>query len=293
VEPIVVEVTRGEVVEARHVVHAVAVRDGRVELSAGDATLLTYLRSSAKPIQALPVVRARPDLDDEEIALACASHLAAPEQLAVVRRLLSDAPAVEDELECGGAPTPIEHNCSGKHAGFLALCRARDWPTPGYRMLEHPCQRAMLREVAEAAEVEPSSLAVGLDGCGVPTFALPLERAAHCFARLASLEGGERVVRAMRAHPDLLRGPVATDALMIRALDGWVAKGGAEGLYCAASADGLGLALKVLDGAFRAIQPALARVLAMLGIDPGPLGPSPVSNSLGEQVGELRVRFEV
>ena len=88
-EPIVVEVTRGEVVEARHIVHAVAVRDGRIELAAGDASLVTFLRSSAKPIQALPVVRARPDLDDEEIALACASHLAAPEQLAVVRRLLS------------------------------------------------------------------------------------------------------------------------------------------------------------------------------------------------------------
>jgi len=290
VEPIVVEVTRGEVVEAHHVVHAVAVRDGRIELSAGDASLVTFLRSSAKPIQALPVVRARPDLDDEEIALACASHLAAPEQLAVVRRLLSDAPAVEDELECGGAPTPIEHNCSGKHAGFLALCRARDWPTPGYRLLEHACQQAMLREVAEAAEVEPSSLVVGVDGCGVPTFALPLERAAHCFTRLASLDGGERVVRAMRAHPDLLRGPVATDALMIRALDGWVAKGGAEGLYCAGSADGLGLALKVVDGAFRAIQPALAHVLAALGIDPGPLAESPVTNSLGEHVGELRVR---
>ncbi|MGA8488210.1 MAG: asparaginase [Gaiella sp.] len=289
-EPIVVEVTRGEVVEAHHIVHAVAVRDGRIELSAGDASLVTFLRSSAKPIQALPVVRARPDLDDEEIALACASHLAAPEQLAVVRRLLSDAPAVEDELECGGAPTPIEHNCSGKHAGFLALCRARDWPTPGYRLLEHACQQAMLREVAEAAEVEPSSLVVGVDGCGVPTFALPLERAAHCFTRLASLDGGERVVRAMRAHPDLLRGPVATDALMIRALDGWIAKGGAEGLYCAGSADGLGLALKVVDGAFRAIQPALAHVLAALGIDPGPLVESPVTNSLGEHVGELRVR---
>lgn len=292
-EPIVVEVTRGEVVEARHIVHAVAVRDGRVELSAGDASLVTYLRSSAKPIQALPVVRARPDLDDEEIALACASHLAAPEQLAVVRRLLSDAPAAEDELECGGAPTPIEHNCSGKHAGFLALCRAHDWPTHGYRLPEHPCQQAMLREVAAAAEVEPSSLPVGVDGCGVPTYALPLERAAHCFTRLASLDGGERVVRAMRAHPDLLRGPVAADALMIRALDGWVAKGGAEGLFCAASADGLGLALKVADGAFRAIQPALAHMLAVLGIDPGPLGATPVSNSLGERVGELRVRSRI
>jgi L-asparaginase II len=285
VEPIVVEVTRGEIVEARHVVHAVAVRDGSVELSAGDVSLVTYLRSSAKPIQALPVVRARPDLDDEEIALMCASHLAAPEQLAVVRRLLADAPAAEDELECGGAPTPIDHNCSGKHAGFLALCRARDWPTPGYRRLGHPCQQAMLDEVAAAAEVDPSSLVIGVDGCGVPTFALPLERAAHALTRLAALEGGKRVVRAMRAHPDLLRGPVATDAVMIRALDGWVAKGGAEGLYCAASADGLGLSLKVADGAFRAIQPALAHVLTALGIDPGPLAESPVENS----VGELRV----
>ena len=92
-DAIVVEVTRGQVVEARHVVHAVALRDGRIELAAGDRSLVTFLRSSAKPIQALPAVRARPDLDDEEIALMCASHLADPEQLAVVRRLLADAPA--------------------------------------------------------------------------------------------------------------------------------------------------------------------------------------------------------
>ncbi len=285
----VVEVTRGGVVEARHVVHAVAVRDGRIELAAGNPSLVTYLRSSAKPIQALPVVRARPDLDDEEVALVCASHLAAPEQLAVVRRILADAPAAEGELECGPSPTAIQHNCSGKHAGFLALCRARDWPTPGYRLLGHPCQQAMLREVAAAAEVEPSSLLVGVDGCGVPTFALPLERGANAFTRLASLDGGERVVRAMRAHPGLLRGPVATDALVIEALDGWVAKGGAEGLFCAASSDGLGIALKVVDGAFRAIQPALADVLSALGLEPGPLGESPVTNSHGEQVGMLRV----
>ncbi len=288
-EPIVVEVTRGELVEARHVVHAVAVRDGRVQLAAGDATLVTYLRSSAKPIQALPVVRARPDLDDEEVALVCASHLAAPEQVEVVRRILADAPATEDELECGPAPTVIEHNCSGKHAGFLALCRARGWPTPGYRLLEHPCQQAMLQEVAAAAGVEPASLVIGVDGCGVPTFALPLERAAHAFTRIGSLDGGERVTRAMRAHPQLLRGPVATDALTIRSLDGWIAKGGAEGLFCAASPDGLGLALKVVDGAFRAIQPALAYVLSVLGLDAGPLAESPLDNSRGERIGELRI----
>lgn len=289
VEPVVVEVTRGPVVEARHVVHAVVVgRDG-VELAMGDPSLVTFLRSSAKPIQALPLVRARPDLDDEEIALACASHLAAPEQLAVVRRLLADAPATEDELECGPAPTRIEHNCSGKHAGLLALCRARGWPSRDYRLLEHPCQQVMLGEVAAAAEVERGSLTVAADGCGVPTFALPLERAAHAYTRLASLDGGERVVRAMRAHPDLLRGPVATDALMIRTLDGWVAKGGAEGLFCAASSDGLGIALKVADGAFRAIQPALAHVLSVIGLEAGQLAENPLANSRGEVIGELRV----
>lgn len=286
-DPIVVEVTRGDVVEARHAVHAVAVRDGRVELALGDPGLVAFLRSSAKPIQALPVVRARPDLDDEEVALACASHLASPEQLAVVRRLLADAPATEDDLECGPDPTRIEHNCSGKHAGFLALCVARGWPTAGYRLAGHPCQAAMLAAVVEAAEAQPVATAV--DGCGVQTFALPLERAAHAYTRLASLEGGERVVRAMRAHPDLLRGPVATDAVLIRELDGWVAKGGAEGYFCAVSPDGLGLALKVVDGAFRAIQPALAHVLELFGYEPGVLRESPVLNSRGEQVGALRV----
>ena len=288
-EPIVVEVTRGEVVEARHVVHAVVVLDGEIELAAGDPELVAYFRSSAKPLQALPVVRARPDLDDEQVALLCASHRALPEQLEIVRRILRDAPASEDDLECGPAPTRLEHNCSGKHAGFLALCRAKGWPIEGYRLARHPCQQAVVHEIAGAAGVSAASMPIGVDGCGVPTFALPLERMATAFAGLASLSGGERVVGAMRSHPDLLRGPVASDVLLIKALDGWVAKGGAEGLFCAASSDGRGLALKVVDGAFRAIQPAVAHVLSLLGVDPGELGRNDVKNSRGEPVGVLRV----
>jgi L-asparaginase len=289
VEPIVVEVTRGPVVEARHVVHAVAVRNGRVELAFGNPQLVTFLRSSAKPIQALPAVRARPDLDDEEIALMCASHLAAPEQLAVVRRLLAAAPAGEEELECGVDETRIEHNCSGKHAGLLALCRARDWPSQGYHLAGHPCQDAMLAEVAAAAGLDPAGIPTAIDGCGVLTFGLTLERAATAFGRLSQLEGGARVVRAMRANPDLLRGPVALDVQLIRSLDGWFAKGGAEGLLCAASADGLALGLKVVDGSFRALAPAAAHVLARLGVEGESLGGLEVTNNLGEQVGELRV----
>jgi L-asparaginase II len=289
VQPIVVEVTRGEVVEARHRVHAVAVRDGSIELAAGDPRLVSFLRSSAKPIQALPVVRTRPDLDDEQVAVLCASHRATPEQLAVVRRILAAAPATEDDLECGPEPTRIEHNCSGKHAGFLALCRSQGWPTEGYRLPAHPCQQGMLREVADAAELPPASIETAIDGCGVPTFALSLERAAHAFTRLPSLDGGERVVRAMRAHPHLLRGPVAADAALIRALDGWVAKGGAEGMFCAASSDGMGIALKVADGAFRAIAPALAFSLSQLGLEAPGIAAEEIVNSRGERVGTLRV----
>ena len=288
VEPIVVEVVRGGVVEARHRTHAVAVSDGRVVAAAGDAAHVTYLRSAAKPIQALPLVRARPDVDDAEIAIACASHLARADQLTAVRSLLAKAPASEDELECGPEPTPVEHNCSGKHAGMLALCRARGWESTGYRLPEHPCQEAMLEEVAAAAAVDPTLIPVGIDGCGIPTFGLTLERMAHAFARFPSLDGGTLVVRAMRDHPDLIRGPGAADTELMRSLPGWVAKGGAEGVLCAASSDGLGVALKVEDGGTRAVRSALAAFLGHLGADVGELAAVPLQNSRGETVGEIR-----
>lgn len=281
-----VVVRRASVEEARHVVHAVAVQDGSVVETVGNASLVTFFRSSAKPIQALPAVRARPDLDDAEIAIACASHLARPEQLAPVRSLLAKAPAAEDELECGAEPTPIEHNCSGKHAAMLALCRAEQWPSEGYRLADHPCQQAMLEEVAAAADVDPATIPTGVDGCGVLTFALPLERMASSFARLEGIEGGDRVARAMRAHPDLIRGPSAADTVLMRALPGWVAKGGAEGLLCATSPEGLGLALKVEDGSTRAVRSACAAFLTRLGVD-GLEGSVPLTSSRGEVVGEI------
>jgi L-asparaginase II len=287
VEPIVVQSARGEVVEARHRVHAVAVRGGAVVATVGDPSLVTYFRSSAKPIQALPVVRARADLDDTEIAIACASHLARPEQLEPVRSLLAKAPATEDELECGPEPTPLEHNCSGKHAAMLALCRAMGWASAGYRLAEHPCQQAMLAEVAAAAEVATERIPTAVDGCGVVTFALPLERMAHAFAGLAELDGGTRVTAAMTSHPELIRGPLAADTMLMQALPGWVVKGGAEGLLCAASPEGLGIALKVEDGSMRAVRSGAAAFLARLGLDAGDLGVVPVENSLGELVGEL------
>ena len=237
-DPIEVIVRRGTIVEAIHVVHAVAVRDGEVIEEAGDPGRVAYLRSSAKPFQALPLVRARDDLTTEEIAIASASHLASPEQLAAVRSLLAKAPAEEDELECGPEPTALQHNCSGKHAGMLALCRTKGWASGGYRLATHPVQHGCLHEVAAAADADPDEIPTAIDGCGVLTFALPLERMALMFSRLEQLEGGAQVAAAMRAHPELIRGPMAADSLLMRELDGWTAKGGAEGLLCACGPDG-------------------------------------------------------
>src|SRR5205085_9692125 len=164
------------------------------------------MRSSSKPIQALPLARARDDLADRDLAIASASHRATPDQIAAVRALLAKAPADEADLELGlqegRPPERIYNNCSGKHAGMLALCRARGWPTAGYRLPEHPVQQACLAAHVEAAETEPTATAT--DGCGVVTFAFPLDRMAHAFARLPHLDGGARVTAAMRARPDLV-----------------------------------------------------------------------------------------
>jgi L-asparaginase II len=289
-DPITVAVRRGETVESRHRVHAVAVQDGTVVAEAGDGGLVTFMRSSAKPIQALPLTRALSELAEKELAIACASHEALPEQLEAVRALLTRAPAGEDELECGPAcdpPSPINHNCSGKHAGMLALCRAHGWDSRGYRLPFHPCQHAMQAEVARAADLDEDELETAIDGCGVVTFALPLERMALAFARLERLDGGDRVAAAMRAHPGLIRGPSGIDTALMRAHEGWIAKGGAEGLMCAAGPRGLGLALKVEDGSSRAVGPGLAAFLGRVGHPVDRLERAPVKNSRGEEVGEV------
>jgi L-asparaginase II len=290
-EPIVVEVRRNGTVEAVHRVHAVAVRGGEVVEAAGDPALTCFMRSSSKPLQALPLVRARDDLADDELAIACASHHDTPEQVAAVRALLTRAEATEDDLELGPqegrSPERIHNNCSGNHAGMLALCRVRGWPTEGYRLLEHPVQQASLAVHTEAAEVEPRALETGIDGCGLVTFALTLERMAHAFSRLESLRGGGRIASAMRARPDLVGGPDGVDYLLMRAAPGWLAKGGAEGLFCAAGPEGLGVAVKSEDGASRAHGPALASFLGRLGVELPDLAERPVLNTRGERVGEI------
>ena len=151
----------------------------------------------------------------------------------------------------------------------------------------HPVQHGCLHEIADAASVPADDVPTAVDGCGVLTFALPLERMAAMFGGLEQRDGGARVAAAMRAHPELIRGPRAADTLLMRELEGWTAKGGAEGLLCAAGPGGLGIALKVEDGNMRAMRPALAELLRRLGFETGELGIEPVENSLGEVVGEV------
>lgn len=278
-------------VEAVHRIHAVAVRGGEVVAAAGDPSLACFMRSSSKPLQALPLVRARDDLPADELAIACASHRDTPEQVAAVQALLARAQATEDDLELGPQegrpPERIHNNCSGNHAGMLALCNARGWPSQGYRLPQHPVQQACRDVHAEAAEVEPESMPTGTDGCGLVTFSLTLERMAHAFSRLEALPGGDRVAAAMRARPDLVGGPDGPDCLLMQEAPGWLAKSGAEGLLCAAGPDGLGVVLKTEDGAGRAHAPALAAFLGPLGVDLPNLAARPVLNTRGDRVGEI------
>ena len=147
-------------------------------------------------------------------------------------------------------------------------------------------QQAVLSTVAAAADGRPDEIPA-VDGCGVVTFALPLERMALAFSRLPELDGGAEIVASMRAHPDLVRGPTSPDTVVMRRLDGWVAKGGAEGVLCASGPGGLGIALKALDGSGRALRPALAAFLAELGRPVPELATVPVENSRGDVVGEI------
>ena len=259
---------RGRVVEAVHRVHA-AFTDGRVF---GDPELVCFLRSSAKPLQAIPFVEGFDDLEDDEIAIACSSHRAEPAQLDAVRKVLARAGATVDDLENGLQDCRPEgrlgHNCSGKHAAMLAACRAHGWPLHPYRDPGHPLQRRIAGLIGDGESA--------VDGCGVPTFAMALRDAAALLTRTP-----ERIRAAMRARPELVGGSTgAVDTDLMRLREGWVAKGGAEGLFCAARADGLGLAVKVEDGAYRAAGPAIGR---LLGIEE--LLEAPLLNSRQEVVG--------
>ena len=282
-----VVLTRGGLRESVHtVIWCATDPDGAVTGAAANVApdLPVFPRSATKPLQALPACEAgvveRLGLSGRHLALACASHGGTPEHIAIVAEILAAAGLTEDALQCGpleprdpdaaarmraaGEPlTPIVHNCSGKHALGLALCVVRGWPTDDYLAPEHPLQQAMRASVAAAAGLR--DVPAGVDGCGMPAFALPLKALARAFGALAAGHGA--VAQAMREHPVLVAFAGAIDTSLMEAEPGVVAKVGAEGVLAVGTADGRGLALKVLDGGMRAIDPAgVALVRSELGL---------------------------
>lgn len=328
-EPGVVEATRGGVVESVHRVHAVVVDATGTQLaSAGDADLLVHARSSVKAVQAMPLVE--DGVADalgwgtEELALACASHSGTLRHVEIARRMLDSIGLGADALACGahwpmareaarelrgagGRPSRLHNNCSGKHAGMLAVALHHGWEPDGYHLLEHPVQQRALAGMARWSGEAVSSIATGVDGCGVVTFGVPLVALARTFAALNRAAGaGERapmqIVGAMTKHPDLVAGEGRLCTELMRATAGRVfLKVGAEGVYAAACRQtGRAVALKVEDGAMRAVEPAAVAVLLAAGLlgqaeaeRLQPLARPPITNTRDEPVGELRARVDL
>ncbi len=320
---------RGGLEESRHRIHvAVVDGEGRLVARAGRPDRVTLMRSAAKPFQALPLVAdgvwGHYELGSEELALCCASHGGEPRHVDGVRRILGRIGVPEDALACGphlplheatahrllrtgGEPERIHNNCSGKHAGMLALARYRGWPLEGYHRPEHPVQERMRGQVQRSAGLDPDAIRSAVDGCGVVAFALPLLAIARAFGGLVGGadrdEPAERaVVAAMTAHPFLVAG---TDRLCTRLMEAcggsMVVKVGAEGVFGVGDRrSGVGIAIKVEDGSRAAAEVGVVAVLERLGL----LGtdvrealaawrPKVVRNTRGEDVAVLESKAEL
>lgn len=316
-----IESTRSGIVESVHRVSvAVVTPDAGLVASAGDPQLVTVMRSTAKPFQALPLVQDgvvdRFDMTSQELALACASHNSETAQVEIIAEFLRRIGCTESHLACGphralGAtysippldpellapPSPLSSNCSGKHTGMLALARHHGWETEGYQSPDHPVQRRIKRELAQWTGLSEAAIREGVDGCTAVTFALPLFNMALAMARLVASEGvAERtVVSAIVEHPHLVAGTARLATDLMRAYPGQVVvKVGAEGLYLAAlPGRGLGIALKVEDGDAMSAMVALVAVLGQLELDPAPasvvprFAELPVYNTRGIAIGAV------
>jgi L-asparaginase II len=301
-----VELTRGILVESVHF-GAAAVVDaaGKLLMGFGDVQLVTFMRSSAKPFQALPFIERSGHrtfgLTPPEIALTCASHAGTDEHVRVLQGIQAKVGITEADLQCGAhpitheetleamhlrgeKPTPNRHNCSGKHTGMLAHAKLRGLDTDSYLNPGHPIQANILQAVAEMCVLAPETIELGTDGCSAPNFAIPLYNAALGFARLcdpSGLPGGRaeacRVITdAMTAHPEMVAGPGKFDTLLMGTCRGRiVSKAGAEGFQCigilpgvlAPASPGIGIAIKVADGdsAGRARPVIALEILRRLG----------------------------
>lgn len=331
--PSVIEVSRGDLIESRHRVSIAVMRaDGVLAGSSGDPDLVAFWRSCAKPFQAMPMIvegaAGAYSFGTDALALTCASHNGEERHVALARQMLAASGSSEKDLVCGPhaslnedvakamaargeKPTRAHSNCSGKHAGMIALARHRGFGVGRYADPANPVQRLCLAEVARWTGLPEDKVPFATDGCGVPVFALPLRAMALAWARLGAAFAGDRMAAfpretqqaagkllgAMRSEPFLIAGTARLDTDLMRAAHGRViAKVGAEGVYCAAIPEQrLGLAIKVEDGATRCLGPSLLGLLDVLM--PGTVEgleeyrrPA-IRNTLGNEVGRVEPRI--
>lgn len=284
-----VRLLREGIPESTHRVQAVVcdVR-GRTLSVAGSPETATFIRSALKPFQALAITTTgtleRYNLSDRDLAIICSSHHATIEQVRQVFNILWRSDVDPSALQCpipGGKQSPLQYNCSGKHAGMLAVCQQRQWPLTSYLQYNHPVQKLILAQVAELMRMPGEELIRAHDDCGAPTYFIQLGQMATLYAQLASGDNlaMERIVRAMTHHPTMVAGDGEFDTELMRASEGeLVSKAGAEGIQCIGRVgEGMGLAIKVMDGAKRAKYAVAIHLLKQMGW----ISPS-VSETLGE-----------
>lgn len=279
-------VSRSGVDESVHFGALVALSpDGRVAFSVGDPGTFIYPRSSTKPFQALAMVRAGLSLPPDQLALVCASHNGEDLHQRIATEILAGAGLTEDALANtadhplhvpsahravreGRPRSPLQMNCSGKHAGMLATCVANGWPVDSYLSPEHPLQLAVTQTIAELTGAEPA--VIGVDGCGAPAHVVSLSglaRAMRAIATGAAGDAGNQVFAAMSGHPHIVGGEGRHVTSIVSNVPGLFAKDGAESVYVAATRDGHAVALKMSDGSGRATPTVLLAALRRLGVD--------------------------
>ena len=272
-----VRLLREGIVESTHRVQAVVCDNrGRVLSVAGNPETSTFIRSALKPFQALAVTTTgtleRYNLNDRDLAIICSSHQGRVEQVRQVFHILWRSDVDPSALQCPvpeGKKSPLEYNCSGKHAGMLAVCQQRQWPLTSYLQYNHPVQKLILSQVAELMKMPGEELIRAHDDCGAPTYFVQLRQMASLYAQLASGDNlaMERIVRAMTHHPNLVAGEGAFDTELMRLSEGeLVCKAGAEGVQCIGRiGEGMGIAIKVMDGAQRAKYAVAIHLLKQMG----------------------------
>lgn len=272
-----VHLLREGIIESVHQVEAtVCDCRGRVMLIAGNCETSTFIRSALKPFQALAVTSTgtleRYELTDKDLAIMCSSHRGTIEQSRQVFNILWRADIEPSALQCPvpeGRKSPLEHNCSGKHAGMLAVCQQRNWPSNTYLHRSNPVQKLILNKVAELLQMPGEELIGAHDDCGAPTYSMQLRQMAALYAHLASGSNLdlERIVRAMTYYPRMVAGDGCFDTELMRLSEGeLVSKSGAEGIQCIGRVgEGMGLAIKAMDGSKRAKYAVAIHLLKQMG----------------------------